>query len=316
MPPSLPDVDPELPIRQAAFGRLSELTRQHGPVLSWDVVKEGFTFRGETCLFATKAKGIFRPQRMRGSALSIKTTVPRGGRIARYDDNAEDHGPGVFTYRFEGEDPDNPANRLLEQAYLQQIPLIYFLGVAPALYQPLWPVLITQFNKQTRTCMVEVDDLDWLGTSEWTLHDRKGDMIRREYVTVQAKKRLHQALFRLHVLRAYAHRCAICLFPHEPLLHAAHILPDRHERGEPTVDNGLALCLLHHGAFDADLLGIRPDGHIELSPALREMQDGPVLEHALKAFEGKTLHKPVRRDEWPRAQFLEERYARFLQRVA
>ncbi|HNW35282.1 MAG TPA: HNH endonuclease, partial [Candidatus Ozemobacteraceae bacterium] len=38
------------------------------------------------------------------------------------------------------------------------------------------------------------------------------------------------------------------------------ILPDDDERGAPEVSNGLCLCRLHHGAFDTDLLGIRPDG--------------------------------------------------------
>lgn len=40
---------------------------------------------------------------------------------------------------------------------------------------------------------------------------------------------------------------------------AAHIIPDREEGGEPPVTNGLALCKLHHTAFDAFFLSIRPD---------------------------------------------------------
>jgi hypothetical protein len=40
------------------------------------------------------------------------------------------------------------------------------------------------------------------------------------------------------------------------------------------------------------------------------------LEHALKAFDGRSLHKPAKREQWPREQFLEERYTRFLKRVA
>lgn len=45
---------------------------------------------------------------------------------------------------------------------------------------------------------------------------------------------------------------------------AAHIIPDREEGGEPPVTNGLALCKLHHTAFDAFFLSIRPDYVIEI----------------------------------------------------
>jgi hypothetical protein len=38
------------------------------------------------------------------------------------------------------------------------------------------------------------------------------------------------------------------------LLDAAHILPDGHPKGEPVVPNGLALCKLHHAAFDRQRL--------------------------------------------------------------
>ena len=43
------------------------------------------------------------------------------------------------------------------------------------------------------------------------------------------------------------------------LLDAAHILPDRHPKGEPIVTNGLGLCTIHHSAYDANIIGIDPD---------------------------------------------------------
>jgi putative restriction endonuclease len=117
-------------------------------------------------------------------------------------------------------------------------------------------------------------------------------------------------------LRAYEERCAICRFPHLRLLEAAHILPDRDVRGEPEVRNGLALCRLHHGAFDANLLGIRPNGQIEIAQTLLEARDGPTLEHGIKSFHGKLLHLPRREDERPRKDYLEERYEQFRAVVA
>jgi len=132
-----------------------------------------------------------------------------------------------------------------------------------------------------------------------------------DYATVQAKKRLHQDAFRHVVLRAYQQRCGICHLPRTELLDAAHIIPDRDKRGEPRVTNGVALCRLHHGAFDADLLGIRPDYVIEISERLLAEHDGPTLEMALKGFDGKALHLPRRNTQKPDPDLLEARYEQF-----
>jgi len=101
--------------------------------------------------------------------------------------------------------------------------------------------------------------------------------IRRSYVTRVSKQRMHQQEFRQRVLRAYREQCAICRLRHEELLDAAHILPDGHPRGEPVVPNGLALCKLHHAAFDRNFLGLRPDLTVELRPDVLREPDGPML---------------------------------------
>jgi putative restriction endonuclease len=104
----------------------------------------------------------------------------------------------------------------------------------------------------------------------------------------------------------------VCRFPRPELLDAAHILPDRDVRGRPEVPNGLSLCKLHHGAFDADLLGIRPDGIIEIAPRLLAEHDGPTLEHGLKGFSGKPLGMlPESSELRPRPDYLEQRYEQF-----
>jgi putative restriction endonuclease len=215
-----------------------------------------------------------------------------------------------------GQDPADHSNQLLARAKELGAPIIYFYGVEPGMYRPIWPAYIARFDPAVLTCEVVADEATSLAPPQMAVHDLAAEQIRRGYVTVQAKKRIHQETFRLHVLHAYSHRCAICRLPRSELLQAAHILPDRDQRGVPEVRNGLALCHLHHGAFDADLLGIRPDGQVELSRTLRETQDGPTLEYALKAFDGQPLQKPSRRDQWPHEEFLEERYAQFLRRVA
>lgn len=39
----------------------------------------------------------------------------------------------------------------------------------------------------------------------------------------------------------------------------AHITPDREPDGEPVVNIGLAMCALHHRAFDAGMLTVSPE---------------------------------------------------------
>lgn len=82
---------------------------------------------------------------------------------------------------------------------------------------------------------------------------------QREYVRRLTNLRLHQPIFRARVLWAYGGSCAMRRLRHADLLDAAHILPDTHPRGEPVVPNGLALCKIHHAAYDRYILGVRPD---------------------------------------------------------
>ena len=127
-----------------------------------------------------------------------------------------------------------------------------------------------------------------------------------------ARRRLHQPLFRSRVLVAYEHRCAICRLPFTELLDAAHIKSDA-EGGKASVSNGLALCKIHHGAFDANILGITPDYQVTIKESVLETFDGPTLQHALKAMHGLTLAQlPHRREERPEPELLEERYSKFL----
>lgn len=67
--------------------------------------------------------------------------------------------------------------------------------------------------------------------------------------------------FRGEVLEAYGHRCAVCgygLRMRDEIigLDAAHI-QWRVQKGPDLVSNGLALCVLHHAAFDRGAFGLR-----------------------------------------------------------
>ena len=102
----------------------------------------------------------------------------------------------------------------------------------------------------------------------------------------------------------------MCRLGHVELLEAAHILPDTHPQGEAVVPNGLALCTLHYAAFDANILGIRPDYTVELRLDVLEGIDGPMLKHGLQEFQGQRLRVvPSAKHLRPNREFLEARYA-------
>ena len=115
-------------------------------------LKPGFLFRGERIPFVNPQRGIFKPQQMR-FLLSIKTVFPRPGGKVWYDDQREVHrqifhGDETVDYAFMGKDPGAADNRWLKEAYESQIPIIYFLGIAPGRYQALLPTFISGWDGQ------------------------------------------------------------------------------------------------------------------------------------------------------------------------
>lgn len=301
-----PSTDVDWQLRLAAFDALGTLVRMHGDVLPWAIIEGGFKFGGAPFRFANKSKGIFRPAGMRDAALSVKATVPRSG-ARKYDDIETDE---AFAYAFQRRGPEYHDNQLLLRAIDLGTPLIYFYGVEPGFYRPLWPTYASMTPEQDRVSLTVAPGDLFLAPGAHVADPAMQALVRR-YATVEAKKRLHQDMFRGVVLRAYEQRCAICRLPRRELLDAAHIVPDRHARGEPVVSNGLALCKLHHGAYDAHLIGIRPNHTVEVSQRLMAEHDGPTLEHGLKGFDGRSIHLPRRSDERPSTEHLEERYELF-----
>ena len=192
------------------------------------------------------------------------------------------------------------------------VPLIYLYGVTPGRYMPVWPVYIVRDPPAELSFSVAVD-APYMPVMSNFKPDPNSLEARRAYITVLTQQRLHQQGFRERVLRAYREQCAICRLRHDELLDAAHILPDSHPKGEPIVPNGLALCALHHAAFDRNILGIRPDFIVEVRMDILREKDGPMLLHGLQGFQGKTILRPSSRALWPRADFLAERYEEFRQ---
>jgi putative restriction endonuclease len=117
------------------------------------------------------------------------------------------------------------------------------------------------------------------------------------------------------VIDAYRQQCALCKLRHEELLDAAHIVADSEPDGEPVIPNGLALCKLHHAAFDRFFLSVRPDYAIEIRRDLLQETDGPMLRHGLQGMHGQKIVLPSRMSLRPSQELLARRHALFLERT-
>lgn len=302
MPHRLPDHR----VRLAAFEWLRAQVNIYGESLPRILLQQGFQLDGERVPLVGP-QGIFKPQVLERIPLSI-TTSPEGPYRDSFAPN------GLLRYKYRGTDPNHHENVGLREAMVQKLPLVYFHGIVPGKYIAVWPVYIVNDTPQILTFEVAVDDASIIGKTlqeHPTTQIAESDDSRRMYITSSVRVRLHQASFREKVLRAYQEQCALCKLRHAELLDAAHIIPDADPEGEPVISNGLALCKLHHAAFDRQFLGIRPDYVIELRRDVLDEKDGPMLLHGLQGMHLKQLHLPRMQPNWPDPQRLEERYAQF-----
>lgn len=296
------DIEFEHQVRQAAFAFLDAKTSVYGDVLGVGDLSEGIAVGGTRIALLTIYKGIFKARQL-DAALSILTTPPKASAPSPYDDHFG--GDGLFRYHYRGDDPTHPDNKAVRAAMQNHLPLIYFFGIVPGRYLPLWPVHVVGEDAASGFFHL---DLTGMAIPE-TLSSASEDTERR-YRSSIVRHRLHQAKFRQAVIRAYQSSCAICRLRRVELVDAAHIISDA-EGGSPEVPNGLALCKLHHAAFDRHILGVRPDLTIVLRHDLLEEHDGPMLVHGLQEFHGGRIVVPTRAALRPSAENLERRYERF-----
>lgn len=176
---------------------------------------------------------------------------------------------------------------------MKGVPLIYFHGIIPGKYLAVWPVYIIGDDPNTLTFKIAVDDIQIARNDlEYTPSIAEDSSARRAYITATVKARLHQRGFREKVLHAYRTQCALCCLKHDELLDAAHIIPDNEPDSTPTVTNGIALCKLHHAAFDSFILGISPDYIIHVRKDVLHESDGPMLQHGLKELHSRKIILP------------------------
>jgi putative restriction endonuclease len=295
--------------REIRFHVFAWLTRQRdefGETISRTAL-ETFSLDGRRIPLVGPS-GIWKPAACE-LPISITTTV--GG---PYDDSF-DRGAGTLRYAYRGLDPGHRDNRGLRRAMVERVPIAYFHAIEPGSYVAAYPVFVVEDHPGQLRFSMQVDDL-YAAEHEFAGVGAIGEDAaepRRAYVTATFRRRLHQVAFRERVLRAYAERCALCRLRHQELLDAAHITPDSDAEGEPVISNGVALCKLHHAAFDRFFFAIRPDYVIEVRPSLLAESDGPMLVVGLQQIHGQPIHLPRRTIDLPDRVRLERRYEQFRQ---
>ena len=288
--------------RDAAIAYVIAVADASGGVITRDQL-ELFVFEGQQIKLIDQSRGIRNPGQLEAT-ISIMSS-PTGPYADKQGDD------GFFRYAIRKGDWARGDNRKLHEAFDQALPLIWLQKLRDAVFVPLAPVYLVGAEPELRQYAVAVgEDLRWDAG-----HDSPS-AVERKYIEVLARQRVHQPMFRALVMTAYARSCAVCELRHVELLDAAHITPDADEAGLPVVSNGLALCKIHHAAFDKDVLGISPDLKVHVSTTVLGEVDGPMLRHGLQAFHGQSLRVvPSRRAERPDRDRLDARFAEFLKRA-
>jgi putative restriction endonuclease len=300
-------VDPDLALRQAAVARARQLIQAFDDLVPIERLRDGFHFDGQRISFGSFQKGIHRSRAQRGPAALTLTTSFKDPYADAFDEAG-----ALFTYAYRAGPIDQADNRALRAANELQTPLVYFRALSPGQYLVVAPMFVTSDDPAARTVVLEtglpVQDMQPGGLVS------KPDV--RAYATREARYRLHQQRFKLDVMRAYRHRCAICTLRERELVQAAHIVPDPEPEGIAAVVNGLALCAIHHLAFDRNLLGVDPEGVIHIADRLLREIDGPMLRTGLQGFHGERIALPRRPEDQPDPVRLETRFERFVRAAA
>ncbi|MFP3459785.1 HNH endonuclease [Arthrobacter globiformis] len=239
------------------------------------------------------------------SALSITTTYRPPGVDRPYDDLIHE-GDGLLRYKWNGIKRDEATNRSLRSAMQSGVPLIWFFGVGKGVFTPIFPVYVVGEEEENRQFI-----LDPYPSTFAKHEDGIAEQFLRQHLRAEFRNRLFQAVFRGTVMRAYQGRCAVCSLQRGWLLDAAYILPDTTNVNSASVVNGLALCKIHHAAFDVGILGIRPDLVVQIRPEFMQEPDDLMLRPGLQEVHGRRMKVPSARAERPSVDLLERAYERF-----
>jgi putative restriction endonuclease len=227
-----------------------------------------------------------------------------------------------FIYEGEG-DPEKGdqqltnANQELRNAITDPIPIYFFQseeGIDEYEYQGIVEVIDSRYVSDGQR-MVYKFDIQKLGVPAWedveeveteiSESTEKEPQLREHktgYTTNQRKTR--SSVFARKVKQQYDYSCAICgarrFSPAgNPEVEAAHIYP-KSEDGSDDLRNGLALCRLHHWAFDSGWIAISDDLTVLVNNSVERAPP-----ESIQQLEGKRVQKPNDSSYEPHPVFLQ-----------
>jgi len=284
-------------IRLAAFRWLDEETGAGRYDFSRRELRD-FIYIGERLPLVDAQKGIWNPKEF-SSTLSIVSMLK-----SKYSDETDADSELVrYNYRDTHVEGDNTKLRI---AMNRSDPLLFFKEIVDGRYVARYPAYVLADDPDAQVFLISFEESFRFFADPFQM---TGD--ERRYADRISKARLHQPMFRARIMRAYSGTCAVCRLKHVELLDAAHIISDSDTKGFATVTNGMALCKIHHAAYDRNLLGISPDYRVAIDAKLLEEIDGPMLRYGLQDMNGLSLELPKQRANYPSKEALAVRYERF-----
>lgn len=291
-------IDEQDELRLRIFDEASRFVDSKGGYASRDELVN-FQFAGETFGLIDYTRGIRNPQAF-DATLSI---------VSSHDGPYEDHvgESGLFNYSFASGGAREGDNRKMLVALERRTPIILFEKPLPNVYVPVMPAYVVDVDEARRFFVIAT-------TPEGLRAHELGDAgwIEKRYVARVVQQRVHQPVFRAQVLVAYERTCAICRLKHAELLDAAHIIPDTHADGVAAVSNGLALCKIHHAAYDQNFIGIDGGYRVHVNAELLAEVDGPMLKHGIQEMDGVMLTTPRAKAWMPSRERLDARFSTFI----
>ena len=129
-------------VRLYAFRFLDDLIGEHGDVLPWKPLHDGFEFEG-VCVTLIGARGIWKPV-----AVDLPISITTSWKDP-YGDKAGDD--GLLDYRYFGTDMAHPDNTGLRRCLVEGRPLIYSGEVEKGWYSAVWPLVLVHDDPASLT---------------------------------------------------------------------------------------------------------------------------------------------------------------------
>ena len=287
-------------IRLLALERVAELRDLWGDSIPESELSKGVVVGGDI-VHLKGPQGIFKPRQLSDGPLTIMSTL-----ASRYEDELLD-GASTLNYDYAPRTREHE-NDGLKGLIATQTPVILLKQVKPKPrpeYMVVAPMYVDGFDNARRQFALSTRaEAIVKPASEAELVLRE---IRRAYGETTIRTRLHQAYFRRDVLTVYRGRCSVCELRTRPLLQGAHIVPDAVAEGIAAVQNGLALCSLHHAAYDRNIMRITPDYKVHVQREWIHSGDR-FANSALSQFDGQNIALPRDPAHHPNPKFLARRF--------